>query len=53
MLRHAIADRGYFWFEEDCAWCVVAICFAELFPQITAEYAATTFARWYGQRVAV
>lgn len=40
------------WFEEDCAWCLVALCFPEAFPQTYAggnvlTAAMDTCINWY------
>jgi hypothetical protein len=51
MIRVASINMGnYFWFEEDCAWSVVAISFPEVFPDLI-ETAKKSFDRWYSPRI--
>ena len=37
------------WFEEDCAWCAVALAFPAAFPSEQAQ-ARQTYMTWYGEQ---
>ena len=35
------------WYEEDCEWAIVAVCFPERFPEDVVESANKTLKTWY------
>lgn len=35
------------WFEEDCAWCAVALAFADVFTGDERAHAERTYRQWY------
>lgn len=50
--RAAIFSGGYYWFEEDCAWSLVAIAFPHLFESSLLVVAKGVFARFYMENLA-
>lgn len=52
-LKHAAIYGGnYYWFEEDCAWSLVAIAFPHLFESSMQAVAKGIYERFYAERLA-
>ena len=53
-LKHAAIFYGgnYYWFEEDCAWVMVARAFPHLFEPSVREIAKGIYERFYAERIA-
>lgn len=47
VLRKAIRQGGYYWFEEDCAYSLVVLSFPERFDAQRHEYAHRAARDWY------
>jgi len=38
--------KGWQWFEEDCDWAIIALCFPEFFKPEDIEHAKKSVSRW-------
>lgn len=51
--EHAYKQSGYYWFEEDCDWCLPIIEFDKAMPNVIAsqivEDAKTTAKDWHSE----
>lgn len=51
-LKHAaIMSGSYYWFEEDCAWVMVARAFPHLFESSMQAVAKGIYERFYAERL--
>lgn len=47
VLKQAIKQGGYYWFEEDCAYALVVLTFPDRFEEKHHEYAHNAGKNWY------
>jgi len=45
----AIRQGNYYYFEEDCAWCLVCLTFPEHFPREAWDDAVSSVNHWFPQ----
>lgn len=45
--KAAIFQSGYYWFEEDCAWSIVALNFPQYFERAGNDLIIRTVNRWF------